>query len=669
MNLNLPITSIKGVAAKTAEPFTKAGIHTVRDLIYYFPRTYENYQVAQQIADIKPGKVTIRATVENIKTAPTRRRNFTITEATLRDKSGAVKAVWFNQSYRAKQFDPKKEYYFSGNFDFSHGKYQLISPSAVLSDSIDASSSTIQPIYRESGKLKSITIKKTLSKLRPMFASIPDLIPNMPGRANALFNIHFPETEEDIKIAENHLSLEELFELILASTLNRQESAKLRAASLPFSAENTKSLVKKLPFTLTDAQRRATWDILQDLGKKIPMNRLLQGDVGSGKTVVAAIAAHQVAASNHQTALLAPTEILANQHAETISKLLSPFGITVALLTGSTKNKSALKKHIASGEVQVIIGTHALLTDDTKFHSLALAIIDEQHRFGVAQRQKLLLKSSKLAPHLLSMTATPIPRSLQLTIFGDLDVSILNELPKGRQKIATKILRTTDSTDILYPAIKNQLGKDHQIYYICKIIEDSPLSEAASVKKQAEKLERIFSNHIVATLHGKMKSAEKDNVMRQFIENKINILVSTTVVEVGVDVPNATIIVIDNAELYGLAQLHQLRGRVGRGSVESYCYLLIGAESTPSRRLRELEKSTDGFHLAEVDLQLRGPGEIYGSLQHGILDLRIATLSDTATIMKAQRAVKAFLARGIDVLQYKELATSVQKYQRLTTLN
>ena len=671
MDISQPITIIKGVGDKTALAFEKAGIVTVRDLLYFLPRAYENYQSASAISSIRPGKITVRAVVDGVTTTHTRRRGFSITEATLRDKTGAIRAVWFNQPYRANQFEKGKEYYFAGNFEFARGRYQLTSPSVKLAADIGQTSSTTWPVYSQKAGLKPVLVQKILNNLRSGFVNIPDMLPGHPGRADALFKVHFPESEKDTVEGREYLAFEELFELLLASYLNRQVNQKLSAVALPFSAANTKQLVASLPFAMTGAQRRATWDILQDLEKPVPMNRLLQGDVGSGKTVVAAIAAHQVAAAGHQTALLAPTEILATQHANTISALLSPLGIKVALLTGSTKNKTELKKRIKSGEVDVVVGTHALLTDDTGFHSLSLAVIDEQHRFGVKQRQALLSKINvpTQMPHLLSMTATPIPRSLQLTIFGDLDVSILDELPKGRQPIITKILPQSATMDVLYPAIRDQLGRGHQVYYICKSIEDTPASDVASVKKQVARIADALPSAKVAYLHGKMKPAEKDAVMGEFAGGKINILVSTTVVEVGVDVPNATLIAIANAELYGLAQLHQLRGRVGRGGTSSYCYLLIDSEAQPSRRLRELEKSTDGFYLAEVDLKLRGPGEIYGALQHGALDLRIASITDTKLVAQAQKEVQAFVKSGGDVLQYKELAHSVHKYQRLTTLN
>jgi ATP-dependent DNA helicase RecG len=401
------------------------------------------------------------------------------------------------------------------------------------------------------------------------------------------------------------------------------------------------------------------------------MNRLLQGDVGSGKTLVATLAALISAKAGFQTALIAPTEILATQHAETIHKILHPAGLKTALLTGSTKQKSALKKRIRAGEVDLIVGTHAILTDDTVFRRLGLAIIDEQHRFGVKQRQKLLDKVDDSQadydiPHLLSITATPIPRSLQLTVFGDLSVSILDELPPGRQPILTQII-SPNSLSQMWSAIAEELRQGRQVYYICKMIEDG--TELSSVKQESVKIAKKFPDYQVAYLHGKMKSAEKDDIMTKFAAGQIHLLVSTTVVEVGVDVPNATSIVIADADHYGLSQLHQLRGRAGRGQHQSYCFLINSTSDAPTRRLKEIERSLDGFYLAEVDLKMRGPGEIYGVLQHGVLDLKIASLTDIKTINSARQAVKSFVKTQPNMLEYKELASGVRKYQRLTVLN
>lgn len=706
MDLSQEVTAAKGIGEKTAAKLKKAGIFTLRDLLYLLPRDYENYQAAVKIKDLRPGKVIVRGKISNIETKFTRRRGFSVTTATVSDESGAVRIVWFNQAYRAKQFDEKREYFFTGSYDLKNGRYQITSPSAVLAEDIKATSSNLHPIYPARGGITSVKFCQFFENLKGQFYHIPDLLPdledspNKPGlRADSLHKIHFPDELREVESARKYLAYEELYELILAAQLAKNESKKLKSEKMPFNLKDTKKLLGSLPFTLTDAQKRATWDILQDLEKDTPMNRLLQGDVGSGKTVVAAISAFQAIRSGFQVALLAPTAILATQHAEGLNELLSPLGVKIALLTGATKHKDILKKQIEQGNADLIIGTHALMTDDTVFHHLGLCIIDEQHRFGVAQRQKLLEKTARnivkpadgetKAPHLLAMTATPIPRSLQLTVFGDLDISVISQLPKGRRPIKTEVIKETDQKSKLYPKIREEIKNGHQVYWICRAIEESgaatydgsasargtrgsSASETASVKKQTKKLQSVFPDLKIEFLHGRMKPAEKDEIMEKFAAGKINILVSTTVVEVGVNVPNATLMAISDAEGYGLAQLHQLRGRVGRGSAESFCYLISNAEK-PSRRLQAMEQSTDGFYLAEMDLKIRGPGEIYGALQHGALDLRIASLADAKLVARAARAAKAaaaYFGKNPDaMLKYKELFSGISHYQQLTILN
>ena len=680
MNLLDPVESLKGVGPKTAEILQKSGIKTVRDFLYNLPRDYENYQAPQKISEMKPGKVVIKGKIDSLNTRRTRRRNFTITEGIIRDNSDVIRVVWFNQPYRKKQFIEGKEYYFTGNYELKNNRFQLTSPAAALASDIEGADS-FQPIYRAHSSLKSNDFHRLLANARGDFNDIPDLLPleafdtpsfvKPSARKNALFDIHFPTSAKDVTNAREYLAYEELFALILAAKLNKRENAKLESNQIPFMADKIKQFTEKLPYKLTNAQRLATFEILKNLEKNTPMNRLLQGDVGSGKTLVAGIAAYEVASAGFQVALLAPTAILASQHYESLKSLLEPFGIRIALLTGATKGKTSLKKSIKAGEIDLIIGTHAILTDDTEFQDLSLVIIDEQHRFGVDQREKLLLKSpAGKAPHLLAMTATPIPRSLQLTIFGDLDVSILNELPKGRQPIETKIIPKILCRETLYPKMAELLHQNQQIYWICPLIETTESTKnSTSVTMAYNALKKAFPATRIGILHGKMKPAEKDEIMEKFSNHEIDILVSTTVVEVGVNVPNANLIVIENAESFGLAQLHQLRGRVGRGSQKAYCFLLTEEDKDPPKRLRELEKSTDGFHLAEVDLNLRGPGEIYGNLQHGALDLRIATLADTKLINLAQKHVKSFLQNDENMLKYNELNNIIKKYQQLTTLN
>jgi ATP-dependent DNA helicase RecG len=676
MNLVSPLEKVKGVGAKTGEQFAAANLHTVGDLINFLPRAHEDFSHITEIANITPGKATIKAKCETIATRPVR-RGLRITTATLTDGSGKLQAVWFNQPYRETQLKSGEEFYFSGEFEFNYNRYQLTNPSAEQVSDMPVQTDRVLPVYRSIKGLKTTLVRKILAELRPLITMLPETLPpeiikeeKLLPRSDALLAMHFPKTPEDIEKGRERLAFEELFELLLASQLNRQENAKLEGWHIPFNQSVVKAFVKQLPFELTGAQRLAAWEILQDFEKKTPMNRLLQGDVGSGKTVVAGLAARQAAHEGFQTALMAPTEILASQHAETLQKLLSPFGFRVGLLTGSVKGaaRKTLYAAIAGGDVEVVVGTHALIQETVQFHKLGFVVIDEQHRFGVKQRQELLKKSQNM-PHLLAMTATPIPRSLALTVYGELDLSILNELPKGRKPIKTKIW-SPNSRAQLYEMVDEEIANGRQAYVICSLIDDNPENEIKSVQAEYKKLQNsIFKHRRIGLLHGKLKSDEKEAVMQQFASGQLDVLVSTTVVEVGVDVPNATVMLIEDADRFGLSQLHQLRGRVGRSVHQSYCYLITSTSAKPTQRLREVEKSNDGFYLAEVDLKLRGPGEIYGRSQHGALNLQIASLADTKLIARAQRAARAFAESGVNLLKYKELETHVKQYQRLTTLN
>lgn len=670
------LQKIKGVGPKTVEMFSKANLQTAHDLITFLPRTHEDFTDVVSIADITPGKKTIKARCEKISTWPVR-RGLRITTATLTDDTGKLQAVWFNQPYRTTQLAGDDEFYFSGEFEYNYNKYQLSNPSAEKVSEMPVQTDRLLPVYRQVKGLKTQLVRKIIAELKPLITMMPETLPdwvitrqNLMSRADAYTNIHFPKTADDVLRARERLGFEELFHLLLASQLNKQENAKLVGWHIPFDQSVVAGFVQKLPFELTGAQRRAAWQIIQDFERKVPMNRMLQGDVGSGKTVVAGLGARQAAHHGFQTALMAPTEILASQHAETLSKLLQPFGVSVGLLTGSVKGQArkVLYEQIANGTVDVVVGTHALIQEKVQFKKLGFVVIDEQHRFGVQQRQELLKKSEHM-PHLLAMTATPIPRSLALTVYGELDVSVLNELPKGRKPIATK-LWSPNSQAQLYEKVDEQIKQGRQAYVICSLIDDNPDNDIKSVESEYNKLRNsIFKHRKIGLLHGKMKSEEKDAVMTLFSSGELDILVSTTVVEVGVDVPNSTVMIIENADRFGLSQLHQLRGRVGRSVHQSYCYLVMSDSSKPSERLKEIEKSNDGFYLAEVDLRLRGPGEIYGRSQHGALNLEVASLADTQLIARAQQSARKFAEDPENLIQYKQLAEQVQKYQRLTTLN
>ena len=680
MKLTTPLEQIKGVGPKTAQALAAAGLKTISDALDFLPRAYDDYSTAVNIADLQPGKVTVKARCESVSTRIVR-RGLRITTAVLADKSGKVKAVWFNQPYRETQLKSDAEFIFSGQFGMQYNRYQINNPSVELAKEIAKTAaennSGIQPVYKSIKNIRPKTVQDLMKNIRPIMDFLPETLPEniiqrqkLVSRSEAVKFLHAPKTHEEISRGRERLAFEELFEMILAAQFNKQEQTRLTGWKIPFNKSVVKNFVDQLPFPLTNAQRRAAWQILQDLESDHPMNRLLQGDVGSGKTVVAGLVAAEVAKAGFQTAIMAPTEILAQQHAKTLDELLSPFGVSVALLTGHVKGaaRSQLLDNLASGNIDVVVGTHALIQEKVAYHKLGFAVIDEQHRFGVKQRQALLEKSDFM-PHLLSMTATPIPRSLALTLYGELDISILDELPSGRQPIQTKIWSPA-SAPKLYESIENELAKGRQAYVICPLIDDNPDNDKKSVEAEYNKLSKtVFSHRRVGLLHGKLPAEEKSEVMQKFADGELDMLVSTTVVEVGVNVPNATVMLIENADNFGLSQLHQLRGRVGRGKHQSFCHLMMSGHDKPSQRLREIEKSQDGFYLAEVDLKLRGPGEIYGKMQHGDLNLKIASLADTVLIARAQIEAERFVKEGQDLLQYNHLAHAVSRYQRLTVLN
>ena len=742
MKPSTPLSDIKGVGEKTSLQLQAAGLVTVGDLIQFLPRTYEDYTKVSQISELHPGNVVVRGTISQISSRYVR-RGLHVTTAVLSDASGKVPMTWFNQPYRATHLAGGGEWLVAGEFAFSQRRYQLLNPSVRNSDEIIETGASIVPIYRQVGGLKTAQLRTLLEEIRPVITMLPDILPRevvthnkLLSLADALLALHFPESSEDIERGRQRIAFQELMELLYAAELNREDNARLQSYSIPFDVAAARDFVSRLPFALTGDQRRAAWDIIQNFESGVPMNRLLQGDVGSGKTIVAGMAAYMAARGGYQTAIMAPTELLARQHAETLSTLLEPFGVTVGLLIGSLKEKAKdeLNAHIHDGSIAVTVGTHALIQESVNFHQLGFVVIDEQHRFGVAQRQKLLGKGHKL-PHLLAMTATPIPRSLQLTVYGELEVSLLQEKPAGRKPIITKIVSPTSRAGLL-AGVDKEIERGRQAYVVCPVIEGQEARgkreevkthatsasggsrrgnsqttfsvrqknslgvdrepgpeesestnkksetfwetnvvadnlELASVTAEYERLQKTaFTHRRIGLLHGKMAADEKDAVMRRFASGEIEVLVSTTVVEVGVDVPNATVMIIEGAERFGLAQLHQLRGRVGRSEQQSYCYLVTTeSKQTTSLRLRELEHSNDGFYLAEKDLELRGPGEIYGRMQHGQLNLQVASLADTRAIMAVKRAIAWAKENAVDLLQYEGMRERVERYRRLTTLN
>lgn len=678
MGLEEPLTGFKGVGEAQAKKFALLGLKTVGDLLDYYPRRYEDYSTVLPTNALQPGPVTVEGV---IKQASGRyvRRGLHVTEAVISDEHGSVRLVWFNQPYRAAALKPGRKYFVSGQYELSRQRFVIMNPSVEMSGDLPVNTARILAVYRETKGLTSRQIRLVVSQALEAAAEIPETLPGhiveqhkLMSRARAIVELHTPHTMKRLELARRRLGFEEVFALSLASLLNKQENRSEKALSIPFDEKLARDFVKHLSFKLTDAQRRAIWRIYLDLQKTEPMNRLLEGDVGSGKTVVAAMAALMPLSQDWQVALMAPTELLARQHADTIHTLLQPLSRenSAVLLVGSVSadQKTRARAAIKDGRAGFIIGTHALIQEQVDMHKLALVIIDEQHRFGVDQRKALMAKAGHM-PHVLSMTATPIPRSLALTLYGELDVSVLGEKPAGRQPVVTELV-SPNARDRLYTRVDEQLEAGHQAFVVCPLVTDSAAVGAKSAEQVYEELKRkAFKQRRIGLLHGQLKATEKQSVMRKFVEGKLDVLVATTVIEVGVDVPNAAIMIIESAERFGLAQLHQLRGRVGRSDEQGYCYLLTDGSGPPSRRLRALESSHDGFRLAEFDLELRGPGAIYGTSQHGQLDLRIAQLSDVKLISLARASARDFIARGDDLLQYKELAETVTRLRAVTNLN
>jgi ATP-dependent DNA helicase RecG len=678
MQWSSPVTGVKGIGDGVAAKLAQLGIHTVGDLIDNYPRRYNDFSQVSAIRMLKPGPVTIEAEIKQVKGRYVR-RGMHITEAIASDDSDSVRLVWFNQPYREAAIKAGQPYFISGAYELSRTRFAIMNPSMELVSDFPVSTARIVPIYREAKGMTSNQLRRFMREVLPLIRKLPETLPpwlakreKLISRAEALETIHFPENNVMLEAARKRLGFEEVFELSLASLLNKYELLQDTSLAIPFDEALAKQFVGHLPFTLTDAQRKVVWQIYQDMRKTQPMNRLVEGDVGSGKTVVATMAALMAIAEGYQVALMAPTELLARQHADTVFALLEPLGLhnKVTLLVGgmNTKQKQSAYEHVARGEAQFVIGTHALIQEKVDVHKLGLVVVDEQHRFGVEQRKKLMAKAGHM-PHLLSLTATPIPRSLALTLYGEMDVSVIDSKPPGRKPVTTEIC-SPNSRAQLNVKIEKELDAGRQMFVVCPLITESAVSKANSVEKIYEQLsQHDFKHRKVALLHGKMKSAEKQHIMEQFARHQVDILVSTTVIEVGVDIPNASIMLIEAADRFGLAQIHQLRGRVGRGGHHGYCYLMMSDSSAPPQRLRALERSNDGFKLAELDLELRGPGAIYGTMQHGALDLRIAKLTDVHLIASARTAAQASIDRGEDLLQYPQLYEHVARLRTVTNLN
>ncbi|PIZ87449.1 MAG: DNA helicase RecG [Candidatus Nealsonbacteria bacterium CG_4_10_14_0_2_um_filter_40_15] len=697
MNLSSPIWEIPRVGPQTQKQLKRLGIETIGELIFHFPHRYEDFSNLIPISQAEEGgPFCFQGRITDIRTFRAFRRKMMLTQATIEDETGKIKALWFNQPYLINTLR-------KGTFVCLAGKVKGKKSSKYLSNpayekipenykEIDFDlnhTGGLIPIYPETEGLSSkwlrFIVKPLLTQLKN---KIPDYLPEKISKKydflpfqKAIWQIHFPDSLELAEKAKKRFAFEELFELSLFVLRERMKLAKEKALAIPINVGLMQEFTASLPYRLTNAQKRSSWQILKDLEKPRPMNRLLEGDVGSGKTVVAAMAALNVVKKGYQVAFMAPTEILAKQHFKTINEVLKKFDLKVGLITGKEsycKNEKITRREliekVKKNKINILIGTHALIQDITpatkektplQFNNLALVIIDEQHRFGVKQRAKLC-RQKEFIPHLLSMTATPIPRTLSLTIYGDLDLSVIDELPKGRKKIITKIIQPKEKK-ATYNFIREQIKKERQAFVICPRIEPPKVSaenlfdertlswmDVKAVKQEYKKLaEEIFPDLKIGMLHGKMKSQEKENIMTEFKEKIIDILVSTSVVEVGVDVPNASVMMIEGSEKFGLAQLHQFRGRVGRSDFQSYCFLFVDTPGIVyNRRLRALITCDNGFELAEKDLAIRGPGDFTGQRQWGIPDLAMASLTDTILVSKARNEAKEILQKDPELKKF-----------------
>jgi len=672
-----PIQKIAGIGPKIAQKLEKLGILTISDLLHHYPYRFEDFSKISKIGQIKPGTHCVKGKILEIKSNRTFRKKMFITQAIIQDATGSIKVVWFHQPYLTKMFKRGSQVLIAGRVDYGYAGLAFQNPTIEKYTKGGLHSGRIVPIYPETAGLNSRWLRRIIASLLKLTDKIPDYLPkqikkeyDLQDLPQALKQVHFPDSFEKLEIAKNRIAFDELYLLQLKMLRLRQKWQKMTASKIQIDLEAVKKLVKKLPFKLTNSQRKAAWEILQDLSRKYPMNRLLEGDVGSGKTVVAAIAMLAVAKSGLQSMMMAPTEILAQQHFHTLKKVLAPFRLKIALLTSSKAEAAGIKnaarpkiiEKIKNGQIPIVVGTHALIVEKMSFEKLGLAIIDEQHRFGVEQRTKLHQKA-KGCPHLLSMSATPIPRSLTLALYGDLDLSIIDEMPKGRLKIATYLV-PAEKRRKAYEFIAKQIRAGRQIFVICPLIEESDRLGVKSVETEYCKLKtQIFPKFKIGQLHGKMKPKEKEKIMANFLKNKYNILVSTSVVEVGVDVPNASVMMIEGAERFGLAQLHQFRGRVGRAEHKSYCFIFCESPTTKIwQRLSALTRINDGFKLAEKDLKLRGPGEIDGIRQHGLVDLKMAKLTDLKMVKLTREAAEKTLKIGLENLPLLE--NKIKEYNK-----
>jgi ATP-dependent DNA helicase RecG len=676
--LGAPLTTISGIGPKSAETLARLGLETLGDLLWYLPRRYDDYSQLKTINRLWYGEeVTIIGTVQEIHLRPIRGGSMKLIDAVVSDGSAALRVTWFNQPWIAQQLTPGRAVVLSGRVDQYLGKLTMNSPEWEPLERQQLHTNRIVPVYGLTSGVTPKWLRRVINAVVERYAPrVPDPLPLSVRESagviplpRALQQVHFPDSADDLHRAQARLAFDEMFYLQLGVLRQKQDWTALTTDPMRVDDAWLEQFRSALPYTLTGAQQAVLDDLQRDLASGRPMNRLLQGDVGSGKTVVAAGAIGIAAVNGGQSALLAPTSILAEQHAQTLRTLLpSACGIPlerIALLLGSTPDseKQTIRDGLADGSLQVVVGTHALLEDPVVFQRLALAVVDEQHRFGVDQRAALRAKGSN--PNLLVMTATPIPRSLALTLYGDLDVSVLDEMPPGRLPIETRVLRPPERSRA-HRFIEAQIEQGRQAFVIFPLIEESEKIETkAAVEEQRRLQEEVFPTRKVGLLHGRMRPDEKDEVMEGFRAGALHILVSTSVVEVGVDVPNATVMMIEGANRFGLAQLHQFRGRVGRSQYPSYCLLLPDTEDEAGNdRLKAMEATTDGFRLAELDLEQRGPGDFLGTRQSGFAELRMARLTDVRLIEKARREAQRLFESdpGLAAPEHQDLSAAVARF-------
>ncbi|MDQ4078890.1 MAG: ATP-dependent DNA helicase RecG, partial [Chloroflexota bacterium] len=682
--LDRPVTELAGIGRVKAERLQRLGIKTIRDLLYHAPFRYEDYTAMKQIAELVYGdEVTLAGVVQDINLYKSKRGTIVVT-AIIGDGTGSIRAKWFGNRYLVNQLRPGSMVRLSGKIDAYMGRLQIATPRYEIIDEQEVRSGWLVPIYPLTEGVGEKALQRDIAMaLEHVAGKIPDPLPDdirhqfgLADLPTALRWLHHPESMEKAQAARRRLAFDELLRLQLGMLRQRREWRARPGHRIDYDPMVLQRFFDSLPFELTAAQQRAIKEILSDMKDEHAMSRLLQGDVGSGKTVVAAAALLAAVSSGYQGALMAPTEILAEQHFKGLSSFLNPEGgkllddrpLRVALLTGSlsASEKEAIREQISSGEVDVAVGTHALIQDEVQFDNLGLAIVDEQHRFGVRQRGALRSRDAEKMPDLLVMSATPIPRSLALTLYGDLDLSVIDEMPPGREPIVTRAI-TPYQRERAYTYIRRQILEGRQAFVVCPLVEESDKLEArAAVEEHRFLQQEVFPDFQVGLLHGRMKGEEKEREMERFYRNETQILVSTSVVEVGIDVPNASVMLIEGADRFGMAQLHQFRGRIGRGKWRSLC-LLMAEESLSAegeQRLNALVENSDGFALAEADLKMRGPGDFFGTRQSGLPDLKLARLGDTITLDRARQAAKLIMKQdpNLSQPQHRLLLEQTKRY-------